>query len=138
MKGLGVLLLVGGFITGVFFITECATAGGGVLASQLLATRQGGGLTNQTLFGDFEEVKSTKPERLRHEEEKEPQLELFDKACEESIKEFYLRLAREKELQLEPFDKAFEESRKGYELRLAQEKEKIDKKFTLAKEKVKK
>lgn len=112
MKGLGVLLLVGGFITGVFFITECATAGGGVLASQLLATIQGGGSMNQTLFGDLEEVKSTKPERLRHEEEKEPRLEPFDKACEESIKEFYLRLA--------------------------QEKEKIDKKFTLAKEKVKK
>jgi len=123
MKRSGILLLVGGLMTGVFSITAYTTAGAGALTSQLPTISQGGGFENQPLLGDFREMTSSESEKVRHEERIEPQLEPFDKACEESIKEFYLRLAQEKEPQLEPFDKACEESIKEFYLRLAQEKE---------------
>ena len=123
MKRSGILLLVGGLMTGVFSITAYTTAGAGALTSQLPTISQGGGFENQPLLGDFREMTGSESEKVRHEERIEPQLEPFDKACEESIKEFYLRLAQEKEPQLEPFDKACEESIKEFYLRLAQEKE---------------
>jgi hypothetical protein len=123
MKRSGILLLVGGLMTGVFSITAYTTAGAGALTSQLPTISQGGGFANQPLLGDFREMTGSESENVRHEERIDPQLEPFDKACEESIREFYLRLAQEKEPQLEPFDKACEESIRESYLRLTQEKE---------------
>ena len=40
--------------------------------------------------------------------------------------------------QLEPFDRAFEDSKKQFDLKLAQEKERMEGTFAVAKEKVKK
>jgi len=121
MKRLGfLLLLVGGLMTGIFSITACATTGGGSSTSQQLGISEEGGFENQALLGDSREVTGPESEKMRHEERIEPQLEPFDKACEESVREFYLRLAQEKEPQLEPFDKACEESIREFYLRLAQ------------------
>ena len=133
MKRYGILLLVGGLMTVVFSITAYAAAGGGSSTGQLLTTSQEGGFQNQSLLGDFKEMRASESEKAGHEERIEPQLEPFDKACEESVKEFYLRLAQEKEPQLEPFDKACEESVKEFYLRLAQERGRIDREFTLVK-----
>jgi len=94
MKRLGFLLLVGGLMTGVFSITAYTTAGTGALTSKLPTISQGGGFENQALLGDSREVTGPESEKVRHEERIEPQLEPFDKASEESIKEFHLRLAQ--------------------------------------------
>jgi hypothetical protein len=99
----------------------------------MLITGQETGVGNQALFGDRRDVTGPVSEKMRQEERMEPQLEPFDKVCEESIKEFYLRLAQETEPQLEPFDKAWEESIKEFYLRLVQERVRIDREFTLVK-----
>ena len=133
MKRSGILLLVGGLITGFLSITAYAAAGGGSLTSQLLTIRQEGGFENQPSWSGFRGTRGPNPEKMRYEERIEPQLEAFDKACEESVKEYYLRLAQEKEPQLEEFDKACEESVKEFYLRLARERGRIDSEFTLVK-----
>ena len=69
MKKLGILLLVGGLTIGVFIITGSTSAGG--VASASRSARQEGRI--------------------------EPQLEPFDKACEESIAEFYVKLTQERQ-----------------------------------------
>jgi hypothetical protein len=97
MKRLGILLLVGGLMTGVFSIMGCTTAGGGASTSQLLTTSQEGGSGNQALLGDFREVTGPESEKVRHQERIELQLEPFDKAFEESIKEFHLKLVQERQ-----------------------------------------
>jgi hypothetical protein len=95
MKRISFPLLVGGLMTTVFIITGCTTAGDGALTSQRITTGQGAG---QTLSRD---LGSSEP-------------------------------------QLEPFDRAFEDSKKQFDLKLAQEKERMEGTFTVAKEKVKK
>jgi hypothetical protein len=82
-------------MTTIFIITGCTTAGDGVLTSQRITTGQGAG---QTLSRD---LGSSEP-------------------------------------QLESFDRAFEDSKKQFDLKLAQEKERMEGTFTVAKEKVKK
>jgi hypothetical protein len=121
MKRISFPLLVGGLMTSILIIMGCTAAGDGALTSQRLTTGQGAG---QTLSRDFGSV--------------EPQLEPFDKALEESKKQFEVRLAQENEPQLEPFDRAFEDSKEQFDLKLAQEKERMEGAFTVAKEKVKK
>jgi hypothetical protein len=121
MKRISFPLLVGGLMTTIFIITGCTTAGDGALTSQRITTGQGAG---QTLSRDLGSS--------------EPQLEPFDRALEESKRQFEVRVAQEKEPQLEPFDRAFEDSKKQFDLRLAQEKERMEGTFTVAKEKVKK
>jgi len=103
MKRISFPLLVGGLMTSILIITGCTTAGDGALTSQRLTTGQGAG---QTLSRDFGSV--------------QPQLEPFDKALEESKKQYEVRLAQEKEPQLEPFDRALEDSKKQFDLKLAQ------------------
>lgn len=95
MKRISFPLLVGGLMTTIFIITGCTTAGDGALTSQRITTGQGAG---QTLSRD---LGSSEP-------------------------------------QLEPFDRAFEDSKKQFDLKLAQEKERMEGTFTVAKEKVKK
>jgi hypothetical protein len=121
MKRISFPLLVGGLMTTIFIITGCTTAGDGALTSQRITTGQGAG---QTLSRDLGSS--------------EPQLEPFDRALEESKRQFEVRVEQEKEPQLEPFDRAFEDSKKQFDLRLAQEKERMEGTFTVAKEKVKK
>jgi hypothetical protein len=121
MKRISFPLLVGGLMTTIFIITGCTTAGDGALTSQRITTGQGAG---QTLSRDLGSS--------------EPQLEPFDRALEESKRQFEVRVAQEKEPQLEPFDRAFEDSKKQFDLKLAQEKERMEGAFTVAKEKVKK
>lgn len=132
MKRSGILLLVGGFMTGIFSITACTAAAGGASANQRLVISQEASVENQALPVDLKEMTGTGYENAKHQEAIEPQLEPFDKACEESIEEFYLRLAREQEPQLEPFDKASEESLREFYLRLARER-RIDREVTFAK-----
>jgi hypothetical protein len=95
MKRISFPLLVGGLMTTIFIITGCTTAGDGALTSQRITTGQGAG---QTLSRD---LGSSEP-------------------------------------QLESFDRAFEDSKKQFDLKLAQEKERMEGTFTVAKEKVKK
>jgi hypothetical protein len=95
MKRISFPLLVRGLMTTIFIITGCTAAGDGALTSQRITTGQGAG---QTLSRDLE---SSEP-------------------------------------QLEPFDRAFEDSKKQFDLKLAQEKERMEGTFTVAKEKVKK
>jgi hypothetical protein len=109
MKRISFPLLVGGLMTTIFIITGCTTAGDGALTSQRITTGQGAG---QTLSRDFGEMTGAESEKVRQEGSFEPQLE--------------------------PFDKALEESKKQFEVRLAQEKERMEGTFTVAKEKVKK
>jgi len=96
MKRSGILLWVGGLITGLFSITAYTAAGEGSLTTQLLTINQEGGFENQPLWRGFRETRGPESEKVRHEERIEPQLEPFDKACEESVKEFYLRFAQER------------------------------------------
>jgi len=121
MKRISFPLLVRGLMTTIFIITGCTAAGDGALTSQRITTGQGAG---QTLSRDLESS--------------EPQLEPFDRALEESKRQFEVRVAQEKEPQLEPFDRAFEDSKKQFDLKLAQEKERMEGTFAVAKEKVKK
>ena len=142
MKRISFPLLVGVLMTSIF-ITGCSTARDSALTSQQLTTGRG---ADQTLSSDFGSVEpqlepfdraleeSRKQFEMRLAQESEPQLEPFDRALEESRKQFEARLAQESEPQLEPFDRAFEESKKEFDLKLAQEKEKIEGAFTLAKE----
>jgi hypothetical protein len=95
MKRMSFPLLVGGLMTTIFIITGCTTAGDRALTSQRITTGQGAG---QSLSRD---LGSSEP-------------------------------------QLEPFDRALEDSKKQFDLRLAQEKERMEGTFTVAKEKVKK
>lgn len=95
MKRISFPLLVGGLMTTIFIITGCTAAGDGALTSQRITTGQGAG---QTLSRD---LGSSEP-------------------------------------QLEPFDRALEDSKKQFDFKLAQEKERMEGTFTVAKEKVKK
>jgi hypothetical protein len=122
MKRISFALLVGGLMTSILIITGCTTAGDGALTSQRITTGQGAG---QTFLS-------------RDLGSSEPQLESFDRALEESKRQFEVRAAQEKEPQLESFDRAFEDSKKQFDLKLAQEKERMEGTFTVAKEKVKK
>ena len=147
MKRISFPLLVGGLMTSILIITGCTAAGDGALTSQRLTTVQGAGQTLSRDLGSSEPQlepfdkaleESKKQFEVRVAQEREPQLEPFDKALEESKKQFEVRLAQEKEPQLEPFDRAFEDSKKQFALKLAQEKERMEGTFTVAKEKVKK
>ena len=73
-------LLVGALMATIFVITGCSTGGDGFLTSEQLLTGQG---ADQTLSRDFGSA--------------EPQLEPFDRALEDSRKEFDLKVAQEKE-----------------------------------------
>ena len=80
MKKINFLLLVAGLMTSIFVITGCSTGGDGFLTSEQLLTGQG---ADQTLSRDFGSAG--------------PQLEPFDRALEDSRKEFDLKVAQEKE-----------------------------------------
>jgi iron uptake system EfeUOB component EfeO/EfeM len=135
-------LLVGALMATIFVITGCTADGNGALTNQRLTTGQRAGQALSSDLGSAEPQlepfdkaveESKKQFEARLAQEKEPQLEPFDKALEESRKQIEARLAQEEEPQLEPFDRALEASRKQFDLKVAQEKERTESVFSLAK-----